>query len=87
MDNYDIANSSEPVQFWYHVAKNPNTPVDALVKLSTAEHWYVRLGIAENPQTPVDILKNLLTDEVSYVKNAARENPNTPIRVFNIVSF
>lgn len=61
------------------VAQNPNTPVDALVKLSQdQESYWSRYWVAKNPNTPADLLVRLSSDPRPDVRDAAQQNPNWP---------
>ena len=58
------------------VAKNPNTPMETLIKLSKHKSWFVRSGIAQRDDVPEDIIKDLLGDRQPVVKRYARETLN-----------
>jgi hypothetical protein len=58
------------------VAKNPNTPMETLIKLSKHKSWFVRSGIAGRDDVPEAILKDLLGDRVPIVKKYAQETLN-----------
>lgn len=58
------------------VAKNPNTPMETLIKLSKHKSWFVRSGIAGRDDIPEAILKDLLGDRQPVVKRYARDTLN-----------
>ena len=61
-----------------NVARNPNTPVTVLEKLSRDRDPSVRAAASVNPHTPVVVLERLVKDEDPSVRAAAARNPNTP---------
>ena len=65
----------------YLIAKNFNTPVDVLIKLSTDKDSNVRRGVARNPNTPIDILEKLSSDKESDVRGGVAQNLNTPVDI------
>ncbi len=57
-----------------YAARNKNTPVSILEKLSNDENVYVRSSVAKNIKTPISILEKLSNDEHYYVRYYAKEN-------------
>ena len=51
------------------VAKNPNTPMETLIKLSKHKSWFVRSGIAQRDDVPENIIKDLLGDRHLLLKD------------------
>lgn len=58
------------------VARNPNTPMETLIKLSKHKSWIVRSGIAGRDDIPEAIIKGLLGDRVPIVRRYAQETLN-----------
>jgi hypothetical protein len=58
----------------YEVAKNLNTSIETVTKLSDDEDWGVRLGVAKNPYTSSETLTKLSNDKDYYVRRAAANN-------------
>ena len=56
------------VGWWEEVAKNPNTPISLLEKLSDDEYEWVRDEVAENPNTPIHLLEKLSDDNNGSVR-------------------
>jgi len=60
------------------VAKNPNTPPDALARLSRDWIGDIREAVAKNPNTPPDALARLSEDGSGNIREAVARNHNTP---------
>jgi hypothetical protein len=61
------------------VARNPNTPIDALIKLAnTDESIVVRSEVASNPSTPSDVLAKLAEDDSILVSTSALASLHKP---------
>jgi hypothetical protein len=62
----------------YDLARNPNTPPEALERLANDESSYVRRYVALNPNTPPEALEGLANDEEYWhVRCAVASNTNT----------
>ena len=73
MGDYEGVNLANVVA---RVAKNPNTPMETLIKLSKHKSWFVRSGIAGRNDVPEAILKDLLGDRQAVVRRYAQETLN-----------
>ena len=61
------------------VSTNPNTPIEALIRLSGDIQSWVRAGAAHNRRTPAEILDQLSRESDSRIRQSVSWNPNTPI--------
>lgn len=68
------------------VARNPQTPIDALTTLSKDNDFLVREGVAENTKTSSTLLAELSKDTVQWVRARVASNPNTPTSVLKELS-
>ena len=60
------------------IAGNPETPIEVIRQLYTADSPAVRERVAANPTTPPDILAILAGDKEPYVRIALAENSRLP---------
>ena len=70
----------------YELARNLNTPIKILTKLSTDKDWHIRYWIAENPNASKKVLTILSTDEDWWVRYWVADNPNTPKKILTVLS-
>lgn len=68
------------------VARNENTPVDALETLAGNSSPNVRKTVAHNKNTPVSILRSLASDDYNRVRAEVAENENTPADVLEALA-
>lgn len=57
-------------------ARDLDTPLEDLIRLSTNESWRVRAGVAKNPNTPMEVLTQLMDDKDEEVRSQVVYNPN-----------
>lgn len=68
-------------------AHSLSTPPEALERLSTDEHSYVRWDVADNPNTPPEVLERLSNDKDLVVRWRVEYNPNTPQYIKDLFKF
>jgi hypothetical protein len=68
------------------VARNINTPVEQLTKLSKDYEDEVRIGIVNNINTPQDVLEYMSCDLNHRVRLAIATNSNTPLNILILLS-
>lgn len=56
------------------VAKNKNTPIEALALLALDRSYSVRYAVAQNKSTPLEMLKSLSKDKDYCVRREANKN-------------
>jgi len=61
------------------LARNPNCPLEILVRLCRDEDYTVRSNAAENKQIPPEVLERLSLDVNPFVRLAVASHPNTPV--------
>ena len=61
------------------LARDPNTPAEALTELASNNIYSVRCAVAGNPSTPTKTLTKLASDN-KYVRRDVARNPNTPTK-------
>ena len=44
------------------IGRNPNTPIEVLIRLAKHKDKWTRGAVAENPMVPQDLLEKLLND-------------------------
>jgi len=65
----------------YQIIYDPDTPVEALVKLAKNEDSSIRSGVAGNTSTPPEVLAELAKDKDAVVKRFVAGNTSTPSEV------
>jgi len=63
------------------LAANPNTPIEALKKLSRDDESWIRETVAGNPSATPELLKALAGDEEDAVRIGVIQNPKVPAEV------
>lgn len=66
-----------------HVARNHNTPIDVLERLSKDKNPYVRKAVAGNIHAPITVLSQLSIDDQIFVRFEVAANPNTPLSILS----
>jgi len=67
------------------VAKNPNTPEDALGNLANDKIYEIRLAVAKNPNTPESAFENLDKDAGYKIQEAIMNNRNAPSEIIALL--
>lgn len=70
----------------YHVALNPNTPIEILVILSNDENEYVRAASAKNKNTSLDIINQVYKDNESSRNNSIALHKDTTFEIATEIS-
>ncbi len=81
----DLASNEADMGARWAVAKNPHTPEDVLVQLSSDDVNLVRALVATNPKTPPTILEKFFSDE-KIVRDGLSGNPSTPAKILKILA-
>jgi len=62
----------------FKLARNPNTPPEALARLANNKYWHVRREVTTNPNTSTETLERLANDKDYWVRYLVANNPSTP---------
>lgn len=76
----DIA-EDELARIRWHIAYNPNIPVDILQILATDSNSLIRKAVARNLQTSTETLRVLAEDRNDRVRWQIANNPHTPLDI------
>jgi hypothetical protein len=68
----------------YHLAKNPTTPPDVLVKLYKMNKEHLKNALVKNPKSPAKVLSGIYFNDALSSRNIENlaKNPNTPADFF-----
>ncbi|MBM0744512.1 hypothetical protein JOY44_23370 [Phormidium sp. CLA17] len=62
-------------------AKDHNTSLEILIKLTEDENWQIRKEIARNPKTPAEALEKFAKDNHLVVRTQIVNNPNATVAI------